>query len=242
MEKRFKLATAVLLLVTFLCATSVSAASCDNETKVRLSKDATNVKATYEASEIGTGKYEESETYDDSGNPISYEITEPRVVVSLLNITNELYVEVKSSLSSETKTYKYSDSADGVISFQALSDTITNYTFTVFAADSNCYGEKLYSFNLTTPKYNSYYSYDICNGINEYYCKEFTTVDITMTYDEVVKDIESKYDLTSKKPKEEVKETFFGKYGVLIICASVVVIVGVAALVFVNRNKRSKIK
>ena len=235
-------------ILVFLClfivgVSNASAAStCDYETQVKLNSEAANIKASYEVKEIKTGRKVEADLGDEEYIDETYQGVE----VSIYNMTEDLYLTVFNTSTSETKTYNYEDTDNGSIKLVRGEDgleEIVTYQITIYSNHSDCKGEELKKISLATPKYNSFSADALCEGSSKYYCQEYITEDLNMTYDDFLKQAanNNKND-DNEDTNTDKKENFFEKYGIYMLGGVLVILLGVVTTVIVRKKQRSSIK
>lgn len=235
-------------ILVFLClfivgVTNASAAStCDYETQVKLNSEAANIKASYEVKEIKTGKKIEADLGDEEYIDETYQGVE----VSIYNMTENLYLTVMNTLTNETKTYHYEDTDNGSIKLvrgeDGLEDIVT-YQITIYSNHNDCKDEELKKINLVTPKYNSFSADALCEGSSKYYCQEYVTEDLNMTYDDFLKQAANNNKNDGNGDTDTVKDNdFFKKYGIYIVGGILVILLGVMTTVIVRKKQRSSVK
>lgn len=234
---------ALMILVFFISINSVSAA-CTAEENVNLTKEAYNIKVSYEPK---TEAYLDVDPPD--GDPEDFTpVISVFHEIYITNVTENLYVKVTDSIKRETKTYTYKDAKDGVITFRWDNLwEVTNFTIEVYSSDkTNCPNTKLFTTYLTTPLYNDYSNYEICSGIEEFYlCYEYLSIPQVDFY--TFESLASKYregliDKNGNAKKEEEKGfiAFVKKHKAMIGVTSIVVIVagGIVTVIIVRKQRR----
>lgn len=235
-------------ILVFLClfivgVTNASAAStCDYETQVKLNSEAANIKASYEVKEIKTGRKVEADLGDEEYIDETYQGVE----VFIYNMTENLYLTVMNTSTNETKTYHYEDTDNGSIKLvrgeDGLEDIVT-YQITIYSNHNDCKDEELKKINLVTPKYNSFSADALCEGSSKYYCQEYVTEDLNMTYDDFLKQAANNNKNDGKGDTDTVKDNdFFKKYGIYIVGGILVILLGVMTTVIVRKKQRSSVK
>lgn len=226
-----------------------AASTCDYSEQVELQNIAANVKYSYEA---GSRETDEFVDIDSIGDPNGAYLVERFVEITLLNITEQIYVTVQTS-PSDVKTYRYSDTDNGILHIKKENlDSIVEYKILVYSNHSHCQGDLLRTINLVTPKYNDYSEYGYCDELpNLFYCQEFITTEITTNPIDVQKEIYRQYQLVQKQEEEQKNEelsfwtkigNFIKEHAVIIgIIVGVLVIIGVAATVIAIRKRRSRV-
>lgn len=238
-----------LMLVVMLSWTSVNAASlCSYERQVELKKIASAVKLTYE----------EAQEEADPNSYISPESGEQEILyvdyfkLKILNISEEIYVKIENSKNDEVKYIRYEDTNEGTftLDWKDLSEVVT-FTYTIYTSEkTECLNEKLFSGIISIPMKNRFYTKAICSEIPEYdLCHKYTTINVDYNKFE-----ESVNAYLEKKLGDEEDEkhdglTFGNKLekfvntnkNVLLMCASIIFVVGVVTIVVVIRKRRSKV-
>lgn len=244
-----------LTVVTFMFATTfVNAASrCDATEAANLNREVVNIKASYEEAEgvLDPDEYLRPPAIEGE----EYDYTYNYFKITIMNITENFYIEVTNDQNNQKLRFDYSDSEDGVVTFdwEGLSE-VTNFTIKVYASNNTkCSGETYRTVYLTTPRYNSYYNYAICNEASDYYmCQKYVSfkdVDYYTFMESVNKYIEKKEQEDSEKEAEK-NDNFLKKAGNFIaehktafIVSGVVVVVvaGVAVTVIIRKRRSSEI-
>jgi len=238
----------LIIAVLFLGMATVHAtdsATCDTITKGKLRQSAANIKANYIVEEENiTDDYEEGEdTY-----------TNRYLVIKIYNLSTGMYVDVASSVPSASnvktvsKTYYRTDMApDGSISLrQDNFPYLVNYKITVYASvDSPCSGTVLRKINITLPKYNSYSSLDICDGLEDYYlCQEYITYDIddksflTKLNEYKAKLVEESTETISDSGTNTASDIASGVSKYKYILVGIIISVGVVATILILKRKK----
>jgi len=237
--KKFLLAFFVLFTINI----NVHAASlCSYEEQTNLNSKAANVKVSYEV-------VEETVEFEDM------DVISKVFDISIFNITEEFYVVVKNNINDQEKTYRYSDTNNGIVKFRWKDlEDVTNFTFQIFTTEkTNCPDEKFKTLYLTAPRYNPYSRYSICSQLEDFYlCEEFVTFS-KIDEDEFINKVE-KYQKEELKTnnnekveenKENEKPTkmtdeifnFFDNYKWYIVGGLIIVLV---VLIIINRKKLKK--
>jgi len=240
-----KIETLLFTLLTFFMSIGSVSAACTAEEEVNLNKEAYNIKVSYEPKTEAYLDVDPPDGDPDDSTPVISVYHE----IYINNVTENLYVKVTDSIDKETKTYTYKDAKDGVISFTWNNLwEITDFTIEVFASDkTNCPNKKIYTTHLTTPLYNDYSNYQICDGIKEFYlCYEYLTVPQVDFY--TFESLASKYrqgliDKDGQEKKEEEEKGFIAfvkKHKVMIGVTTLVVIVagGIVTVIIIRKQRR----
>ena len=100
------------MIITGFTNVYAKAQTCDVETKVRLSRDASKVKVAYE---VVTDNY-----------------LNKSINIKVYNVSNNIYVEVRNNHDDTKILVTYNQTEDGTYTFNTTDiDTIVNYTFIV---------------------------------------------------------------------------------------------------------------
>lgn len=248
-----KIQVIIVTLISFLIGTSWVNAECDAAESNRLKSLAVNVKYSYEIVELEVSMEEGYNPPDGMTDEelANYVAKDDFFRIYLSNITEDLYVVVTNENTKETKTFRYSDTNNGTISFdEKVGIEIVNYKIVVYASEkSDCSARELRTMYLTTPKYNPLSESQLCIGIEEFYlCHEYLSVDPkfdqfdTLTY----KYREGKLDENGEEKKEEEKDKgfigFIKEHKVVAIATTLVVIAAGGCITFVIvKKQRSRI-
>ena len=253
--KKFKVLA--LILTLFFISDPVVKAACSTEESVKLSKEAGNVKASYEILQKDIAK-EPNFNVPDGLTPeeaAEYVSMQDYFRIYITNLTENLYVTVYDNITNETRTFSYSDSKDGTISFDVdyyeIYD-IRNYVITVYSSiNTNCQDQKLYTTYLTTPMYNFYNEDPACNGAEDFYiCQKYLSVSlkgINDIFGKIERYKEGKLNNDGEEITEPEKEkdkgfgTFLKENKSVIIAVTVcVVAIGGLVTVIIVKKQRSK--
>ncbi len=182
------------LFLVFSLNLKVNAASlCSYKEQTELNREAANVKATYEIKEI-------NET--DSEGPITFEVFE----ISILNITDNFYVQVRNDKTSEVKTFRKEDTTDGIAKFEwGDFDTLTNFTVQVYSTNATSCPNELYkTVYLTTPMFNPYSQRAICDEYSDLdVCQEFIMSSTNITEEKFLDEVSKHRDEVSEEENPE---------------------------------------
>ena len=249
-----KLNVVFLALILFFASIRSVYAVCDATESNTLNSLAVNVRASYEA-------IEEEYTPDESFNPPDgmpidddYVVTRNIFRIYITNITEELYVVVTNDVTDEELTFTYQDSNNGTVTFdQEDLSSIRNYTVTVYSSSqTNCPDTRLYNYYFTTPMYNTFSEYDVCEGLEEFYlCYEYLSVSMP-SYADFLSSVEDyRNGLIDEEgeeiPPDVVEEDnsfwdYVGEHWIIItIVAGVIIVGGVLVTVIIVKKQRSKI-
>ena len=233
----------LLALVAFIGPKNVwAASSCSYEDQVKLSAEANNVRTTYEIKEILTGNQIEA----DDGSGMEDE-TYIGAEVNIYNLTENLYVVVTDSKDDSQTEYYYGDTDNGTIKFLRGNDGLTDivtYHVSVRSNIADCKGEEYYSVDIVTPMYNYFSSEPLCANSDKYYCQEYITQDLNMSYADFVKQATRDQESTEQEEKEnnEEKNDLTSKIVLYTTIGLIVLIIGVATFVIVRKKQRSSVK
>lgn len=236
----------ILSLILLICPSIVKAASsCSYSEQAKLNDLVANVKASYEYIERLS---DEKGMDPDSGEEM--DVWESIFKISVLNITEEIYITISNDATGFEATYKYEDTNNGIVEFEQKDLTkVTEYKIDVYSNNSNCAGELYRTFTLKTPKFNVFSNIALCNIYpNYYYCQEFLDTDVEIDYEKFYDGLESYQELhPEEEQKEETKKEnklikFYKEHALAInIIAGVLVVGGVTATVILVKRKRSRV-
>lgn len=214
-------------------------AVCNFTDKAAANKKAANVKLNYEV-------VEDKQEYDDGTISINEYFK-----LTLLNVTEDLYVTVTNDVTNTTNTYRYSDAKDGIITFNwDNNDVVTNFTAKVYGSDkSPCKDEELRTIRKQTPRYNDFANRAICEDMKDFYlCEKYTTIeniDESMFINKVTDYAEGKID-DQGESKEEKKDKnllyYLNEYKWYIIGGLLVVAIGSGITVVIRNKKYREVK
>ena len=247
-----KMKAFIFALLLFFASSRYVYAVCDATELNTLRSAAANVRASYERlrAEMDPEDYTppDGTTYEEFTAYYTYF----RIYIS--NLTEDLYVEVYNDSTGETTTYTYEDSDNGTIYFDW--DRIVlmvNYTITVYSSsNTNCEGTELYTLYLTTPRYNTYSTYDLCDGAEDFYlCYDYLSIEeveygrfvelVSRYKSGLIDDEGNEIEEPSEKDTNSFIEFLSNHYITIIIITVVVIAVGVTVIVIIVKKQRSKI-
>ena len=173
-------------LISVMCLNNVSAVNrCSTNAKSELNKYVSQIKASYATKE-------EKVLSDNIDNPIEdgkqYEILVEYLEITLTNLTDQFYIEVSNDFNEEVKTYRYSDSDNGIITIRwDMLSEVAKFTFKIYANENTkCSGVLQKTLTLQLPRLNDNYSNPICEGISEFnLCQKYVTF-APMEYEDFV--------------------------------------------------------
>lgn len=243
-----------LLAIIFLTPNLVQAASsCTYEQQAELNDIVANVKANYEPKEILDGKaYAIYEEPDANGNYPEVDHYVHGFEISILNITEDIYVKVTNNVDDQTYTFYNKDTKDGIATFETKeSSELVTYTIEVYANKYSCAGESFRKLTVTTPIFNIYSDMDECIGFEDfYYCQKYLSSENIPAYDFVeqlenfVEEKEKKKEEEEKKNKsffEKIKEFYSNNKLIINIVGGVVIASGVTTTAILVKKKRSRV-
>ena len=100
--------------------------------------------------------------------------------ISVLNISKEFYVVITNNVNDEKVTLTYEDSKDDILTYKWYeTDYKTTFNVKVYTSkETSCPDEVIKTFVTSTPRYNIYSLYSVCNEISEFaYCQKYVTFD-----------------------------------------------------------------
>jgi len=167
-------------------------------------------------------------------------------------LTRDLYIVVKNSVNSESRTFSFSDARDGVITFSDLDENrIINYTIEVYAARGDCVRNLLRTFSLTIPKVNELRDFLVCQNAPEHYlCREFISTDWDFDifeaatrvneYIERNKEAEDEEEVPDSKTFFENLFGFINEYKYFFIGGIVIITIGTITFIMFRRKRSVK--
>lgn len=235
-------------LIVFFASLGLAKATCDTTEMNRLRSLASNVKTSYkevfEPMEDGTFTPPDGLTDEMIEDYVAYRTL---FEVYITNLTEDLYIEVKDTISGKTTKYTYKDSNNGTITIKNYNiEVINKYTISIYTTNTDCSNSKIRTIEMKTPRFNNYSALDYCQNNKEYYmCHMYVDYDLPPMED-FVKKI-NKY-ITDKEKKQQQEEEDKKNQGfieflrenktTIIIVASVIVVAGVGATVVIIRRRR----
>lgn len=245
---RFRKICFSILAFLFMMPYAAAASSCDVTEIAELNREVVNVKGSYEEieKEFDLEKNPLPDDILDSEEEETYVGTYSIFKVSIINLSENFYIEVSNDYNRDRYTYEYKDTQDGMVSFEwGHLDKVTNFTVKVYTSDkTGCRDELIKTITITTPRLNEYYDYSLCSQAEGYYlCDKYVQygeVDFQTFIRNVTRHIENKE--TAEKEKED-NEDFVKKHGVALLVGAIVV-VGITAgvVVVIVRKRRSSDK
>lgn len=251
MHKSKKILLALLCSFLFIGGAN---AECDYETEVNMAKEASNIKANYEAKDIVIDATTGEEVSGINPEDVDFEsdyANWKKITVSIYNITKDMNVLITGDDGS-TETITYDETDNGTYSFDRLDlEKVVNYEIKVTTTNPSCSGKELRTLNLLTPKRNDFHYLTACIGNDDYYCQEFVDYDLNMSEGDVISKAASKQNGTDssntsnnetknwfEKAKEYLKEN---KWVIYTGVGVIILIAGVATTVIVIKKRRSKV-
>lgn len=229
------------LLLIFLFSTKTLAASnCSYEEQRNLEQKASNIKASYEVKE----KVMDDVVVESEVLP-TYKVFN----ITILNITEDLYVVVKNDVSNNERTIKYSQVKDGMYTFEWDSlESVTNFTIEVYASDkTKCNGEKYKTLYLSTPRYNEFSKRAICDEMKDFYlCQEFVNFAEVDENTFITKIDKYKTGEVNETGEEVVNKTLTNKMFEFLneykyyIGGGIIVILAIVVVIYRNNSKKNR--
>lgn len=162
------------------------------------------------------------------------------VKIDIGDLTEKIYIVVLNDYNDEVKTYHYSDTKDGLVSFETIDvNEKINYIVRVYSEDTTCGIEPINTISFKTSSYNPYSLNDICdNDYNFEMCNYFYDVE-NMTLDEFRKQV-SKLIEEEEKPFSKKLIEFMLKYGLYVLIPFVlIVMIFVIRIIIFKRGKKN---
>lgn len=251
-----------ILVVAFLFSITnvIAADTCSYEEKAKLNSEAANVKVNHEIKQrvLDPSEYDLPDALigasEEEIEEFRKNVTTEYMVVNILNLTENLYVEVTNNVNQEKRVYTYADSTDGNITFRktGISGAVT-YTIKIYSsANTNCKDTGLGSLYVTLPRYNPLSEYAICESIPEYYmCQKYVTFE-DPGFDTFMAEAQKEVSKVNTEKEEENKKNdkwykeagkFIENHKVAFIVGGVVLLVaaGAVTIIIIKRRRRSVI-
>ncbi len=210
---------------------------CNNDDASKIKSAAEKVKISYKVEKVNAGT---AIDLDAEGMP-EVDLYDYGFVVSIQNITEDIYVVVKNDYSDDVFTYHFSDTDNGTKTFDSLAtDESVTITFEIKSENSNCKDEVFRKVSITTPIYNYLSETEFCakNSTLDV-CKQFSDRKYDSTeFDEAKKEVEK--NKNDKKDKTKKNNWFADNKYLVIIGGSVITVIGVATAWVRIKKRRSK--
>ena len=231
-----------LLFCLLLSCSKVNASTCSYKEQADLNSEVSKIKVKYEEK---TGFVDPSlyDCQEDAECTSEYNYFQ----ISILNMSENFYVEVNDSVTKTTNIYTYADAKEGVISFDFEGAyAIANFTFKVFSSSqTNCPRENYRVIYLTTPKINPYYNYLQCeNNPDHYLCQKYITVD-NVSFAEFQRQIQEYEDKKIVEEKQNEKKgmlekifDFIDDNKTIIVTTAGIIVAGVVTVVVIKKRKK----
>ena len=227
----------LVVLFLFLTKINVKAVSlCTYEDQAKLNNISANVKVSYEEATgtLDPNKYITPEIYigtDKENAPITYNYFK----INIINITKDLYVKISNNLNSNVNTINYSDTTDGLYSYDWKDlSKVAELTIDVYSSkETNCPNELYYKSYFTVPRVNEHSFDDVCSENADYYlCQKYVTydpIDYDSFYEKMDTYVEEKLNIENSS-SNETNKTFFQKI-IAFISKQKYIFIGVLAVI-----------
>ncbi len=239
----------LFVIICFFGFMTNTFAACDYETQVRLATEASNVNVTYEIEReiinANTGQIAPEATDEDVNIDSDY-IYQNIIYITIMNITENIYVELIGNDGSSQSIY-FNETNEGTLELDGgTGENIITYTVNIRSNDSNCTSDILRTFEFVTPKWNPYSGLMACEGVKEYYCEPYVTYEINMTEGEVLDRASQAKKEETTTPQEEEKKDWWTEWlennsWFIPTVIGVIVLAGVATTVIIIKRRRSKV-
>lgn len=241
--KRKNLVLTGVLSFLFLVG-SVKAAECSYTELAQINQEATNVKLNYE---IKT-KVVPDPAENDSDFGYDQDIEVDYLNVSVLNLTDNLYIKIFNSNDNSTKVISGADLKDGIASYEIEDlSSLAKLTYKVYtSSNTSCADQEITSGSKDLPTRNVYYNVGACVDMPDSpACQKYVTKEVTpKEFDKVIE--------SSRKQKEKEAEknnnkgikkvtNFIKKNKKGIIIGGSIIVVGVVTTVVVIKKRRSRL-
>ena len=238
-----------ILLACLFSITNAYASKCTDEEIAKINEEAAKVKVSYD---ILTKQVPNTNDPNDAGEK-EETVDKDYIKVSIINLTDNLYIKITNSKDGSIKTLYGTDAKDGVTSYE-IDDTsaIANLDYVVYTTlNTSCANEEIVKNQITLPKENEYYGTGACNlnpdapECQKYTTKEITPEDIenfTNSETEKIQEKISKEDEERKKEEENKNKNIFEKNKTeFIIGGSIIIVIGVVTTAVVIKKRRSRL-
>lgn len=213
-----------ILLLAFSFANMIKA-ECDDKTISNLKLQASNIGINYEHID---------DLYSEDFDLKIVNLFD----VHVMGLTSDMYILVEHD--SIVDTYEYSNVVDGVLKIEKV-DGGQSLNIVVYSTECN---EKLKTFNITIPYYNSYYDSEQCAKYpNANVCNEF--YEYEMTYEKFNKGISDYINkLNDNNEKNNQNNNLFSNIinfiieNFLYIIISLIIIAGTIVAIIVHKKRR----
>lgn len=167
-------------------------AECSYKEQTTLNKEAANIKIKYDIKyqELPEGYYSNQDGFfDQNGKRIEDDTLLPGYYfeIRIYNVTENVEIEFDKELYNQSKQLinkvSYTDTVDGNITLLSYNTSErVEYKFEIYSStNSACGNDLLRNALLTTPKYNEYSSYYVCEGLDEYeMCQPFYQTNLSI--------------------------------------------------------------
>ena len=215
----------VLIMVLTFSFTNMIKAECDDKTISNLKLQASNIEINYEHVD---------DLYSEDFDLKIVNLFD----VHVIGLTSDMYILVEHD--SIVDTYEYSNVVDGILNINKI-DGGQSLKIIVYSTECN---EKLKTFNISIPYYNSYYDSEQCakypdaNVCNEFYEYEMTYEN----FDKGINDYINK--LNNNNEKDNQNNNLFSDIlnfiikNILYIIISLIVIAGTIVAIIVHKKRR----
>ncbi len=160
--------------------------------------------------------------------------------ITLENITNNIKIKITNNNNSDAKEITYEDTDNGKYEYY-IDDIyhIITYTVSIYDANSECNDTLYRSFEVTLPKYNTYYTLTRCENNNSDVCsQEYTYTDYTQDeFEEATKDY-----VADIKTNDETSENNTNKKIIILIIVIILVILIIIIAVIIKNKSNGKHK
>jgi len=236
-----------LFTLALFCAPAVNASSCSYEEQAKLNSSVANIKVSYEekAGVVDTSLYECQPEDPECQSEYNY------FEISVLNMTEDFYIEITNNVDDTKEIYTYEDAVDGIIRFDWDGIMkITTFTIDVLSSSStNCPRDNYRTIYLTTPRKNIYHYYGQCQENPDFYmCDKYVTFE-EMDFYEFVKNVEDYVEQQAIENEEEQNNSFSDKVAnllkdnlVLIVSiGSALILITIIGVVIIKKKRKKSV-
>lgn len=241
--KRKKVVLTTILSLMFFMGTA-RAAECSYTELAKINQEAANVKLDYE---IKT-KVIPDPVENDSDFGYDQDVEVDYLNVSVLNLTDNLYIKIYNSDDKSTKIISGSEAKDGIANYEIDDLTgLAKLSYKVYtSSNTSCADQEIISGSKTLPIKNVYYQVGACVDMPDSpACQKYVTKEVTPEeFDKVIESsLKKKQEEADKKNNKGFKKVtnFIKKNKKGLIIGGSIIVVGVVTTVVVIKKRRSRL-
>lgn len=157
----------------------------------------------------------------------------------IFGLTKNIYAVVTNDYNDVVKTYHYSDTEEGMFTFDT-EDIYTNINYIIrfYNEDSNCTKDSLKTITFKTDKYNPYSISDLCNSEYEIdLCNPFYDIK-DMTFEEFTEKLTKKYNKFEEEANRDFKYYFKKYYLYVLIPFIIILVIFIVRIILLKRGNK----